>query len=178
MTEFAKTYASALYALAEEEKKEDALLEQAKQLGELLKAEPDYLRLIDLRSVPKQERLSLLDGAFAGRVDAYLLNFMKLLAERGAFCELPGCLTPYAALYDEAHGILPAKCVSAKPMTEAQTARLVEALEKRTGKQIRLSVSVDPSLGGGMRVEMAGQRLDNTLAARMDRLRRALVPKP
>ena len=175
MTEFAKAYGGALYALAQEEKQEDAMREQLAAVCSVLASAPDYARLIDSRNVPKAERVALLDEAFGEKVDVYLLNFMKILCERGAFGQLNGCREAFDAQYDEAHGILPATAVCAKPLSEDQQKRLTEALERRTGKTIRLTVRVDETLGGGMRVEMQGQRLDNTVATRMDRLKRALL---
>ena len=175
MTEFAKAYGGALYALAQEEKLEDEILAQLDGVCAVLRENPDYARLIDSRNVPKAERVSLLDDAFAGKLNSNLLNFMKILCERGAFSQIFACGEAYGAHYDEAHGIVAATAVCAKPLSEDQERRLVEALERRTGKTIRLSVKVDPSLGGGMRVEMKGQRLDNTVATRMDRLKRALL---
>lgn len=175
MTEFAKTYGGALYALAQEEGLEDALRGQLLEISAILRENPDYVRLLESRNVVKSERIGLLDAAFGGQVEPYLLNFMKILCERGAFGQFDACAQAYSAQYDETHGILPATAVCAKPLTEEQQARLAEALERRTGKTIRLSVKVDPSLGGGMRVEMQGQRLDNTVATRMERLKRALL---
>ena len=175
MTEFAKAYGGALYALAQEEKLEDAILEQLTAVCALLRENPDYVRLLESRNVPKSERVSLLDAAFGGQVDAYLLSFMKILCERGAFGQLDACAKGYAAEYDEAHGILPATAVTASPLGEEQKARLVKALERRTGKTIRLTTRVDETLIGGMRVEMQGMTLDNTVSSRMDRLRRALL---
>lgn len=175
MTEFAKTYAGALYALAQEEGLEDAILGQLNGIVEILRGNSDYIRLIDSRNVPKAERVALLDEAFGAKIQPYLLNFMKILCERGAFFQLEACAKAYGAQYDEAHGIVPATAVSARPLDDAQRARLIAALEGRTGKRIRLETRVDPSLIGGMRVQMQGQRFDNTVATRMDRLRRALL---
>ena len=175
MTEFAKAYGGALYALACEEKLEDAMLSQLDGVSAILRENPDYMRLLDSRNVPKTERVALLDASFGGQIDGYLLNFMKILCERGAFGQFTTCVEAFKAQYDETHGIVPATAICAKPLSEDQQKRLVQALERRTGKTIRLSVKVDPSLGGGMRVEMNGQRLDNTVATRMDRLKRALL---
>lgn len=174
MTELAKVYGDALYALAQEEGLEDALREELSAVCALLADDPAYVRLMNARSVPKAERLALLDEAFSGRVNGFLLNFMKLLCERGAFDQLSGCRDRFGAAYDEAHGILPATAVTASPMSEAQRERLIAALQKRTGKTIRLTERVDASLGGGVRLHMQGKTYDNTVASRMARLRRAL----
>ena len=177
MTELGRAYGSALYALAEDEKQEDAFLSQLGEVCKLLADNPDYVRLIKDKAIAKAERLTLLDGAFGGRIHPYLLNFMKLLCERGAFGEMPACRAEYVSCYNNKHGIIPVKVISAEPLSEAQTARLKEALERKTSKQVTLDIHVDVSLGGGLRVEMAGKCYDNTLESRMDHLRRALAAR-
>ncbi len=174
MTNLAKTYGGALYALAQEEKMEEQLLGQLKAVCALLDENPEYTQLIESRTLAKSERLGLLDEAFAKQVHVYLLSFMKILCERGAFGQLQGCLDAYVKAYNESHGIMPATVVTAEALTDNQRARLVAALEKKTGKTVVVDVKVDPSIGGGLRVEMEGMRYDNTVASKLENLRRAL----
>lgn len=174
MNDFAKVYGSALFELAQEEHIEAEILQELDVLCTAMKESPEYARLIDSRNVSKAERLSMLDVAFIGRVNAYLLNFMKILCERNAFGQLCACRDAYVRLYQQANGIVPAKAVSAVELSQEQTERLIEALQKKTGKKVQLTVKVDPSLHSGLRVEMEGYRYDNTVASRMDQLRRAL----
>ena len=175
MTELEKTYGDALYQLALEESLEQELLEQMNGVCALLRESPEYLRLIGSRALAKAERLALLDEAFGGKVHPYLLNFMKILCERGAFERIVGCRDAFVIAYNERHGIVPARVVSATPLSAQQEKRLIEALEKKTGKTILLEKRVDASLVGGMRVEMDGKRYDNTVASKMEHLRRALL---
>ena len=121
--------------------------------------------------------LALLDGAFSGQIHPYLLNFMKLLCERGAFGEMAACQAEYISCYNEKHGIVPAKVFSAEALSDEQLARLKAALERTSGKHVTLDVHVDAALVGGMRVEMAGKSYDNTLESRMDHLRRVLAAR-
>jgi len=177
VTELGRAYGGALYALAEDEQLENELLTHLDEVCKLLADNPNYVRLIKDKAIAKAERLTLLDGAFGGRIHPYLLNFMKLLCERGAFGEMPACRAEYVSCYNNKHGIIPVKVISAEPLSEAQTARLKEALERKTSKQVTLDIHVDVSLGGGLRVEMAGKCYDNTLESRMDHLRRALAAR-
>ena len=62
MTELGRAYGSALYALAEDEKQEDAFLSQLGEVCKLLADNPDYVRLIKDKAIAKTERLALLDG--------------------------------------------------------------------------------------------------------------------
>jgi len=175
VNDVAKAYGGALYALAQEEKLEQKLLSQLDAVCTIFSENPEYVRLMDNRTVAKAERLALLDEAFSGKVEPYLVNFMKILLERGAFSQFAMCRQAYVDCYNEEHNIAVATAVSAVEMTQEQKKRLVDALEQKTGKSVQLTCKVDSALRGGMRVQMGGYRFDNSVASRMDGLKRALM---
>ena len=175
MTELAKRYGGSLYELAAEENLTDELLQQLRTAVNSIEAEPQYLRLLSTPSVPKRERCALLDEAFRGQVHLYVLNFMKLLCEKGALRELPGCARAYRIRYNAAHGILEATATTAVAMTEQQAKSLHEKLEKLTGKTIDLKTKVDPAVLGGIRLDIEGTELDGTVQNRLASLRRDIA---
>ena len=130
-TDVAKVYGGALYDLAAEEGLEDELLTHQQTLTRVLAAEPQWLRLLAIPSIPKPERTALLDEALTG-VHPYLVNFSKILCERESIGELPACFKEYRRRYNKAHGILTAVATAAVPMTEEQKARLTEKLAAAT----------------------------------------------
>ena len=175
-TDVAKVYGGALYDLAAEEGLEDELLTQQQTLAQVLAAEPQWLRLLAIPSIPKPERTALLDEALAG-VHPYLVNFSKILCERESIGELPACFKEYRRRYNKAHGILTAVATAAVPMTEEQKARLTEKL-----RQLDPALSLhdletrpDQSCLGGVRLDLEGVRLDGTLKSRLDTLRQTLA---
>lgn len=175
MTKIGKVYGGALYELAAEEHLEDIILQQLVQINDLMKQNPDYVKLLDLPSVPKAQRCALLDEALRGSVELYLLNFLKILAEKGAIHTLPACQKEYQARYNTVHSIIEATAITAIALSEAQTAALKAKLEAMTGKIIHLTNKVKSDCLGGIRLEMAGTELDGTVQARLEHLRRVLA---
>lgn len=174
MSQIANTYAEALYGLAKEENLTDAILQQLQVLGEVLENEPDFLRLMTAANLSKEERCQILDDSFRGKVEPYVLNFMKILTEKGYMRHFADCVAAFRAAYNRDHGILPVKAVTAAPMTEDQIARLTEKLAKITGKTIDLQSSVDPSVLGGVRLDYDGKRVDGTVQSRLDTVSKLL----
>ena len=95
MTETARMYGGSLYDLAAEEGLDERILGELDGVTALLNGDAEYLHLLSIPSIPKKERCALLDEAFRGQVHLYVLNFMKLLCEKGALRELPGCARAY-----------------------------------------------------------------------------------
>ena len=102
MTETARMYGGSLYDLAAEEGLDERILGELDGVTALLNGDAEYLHLLSIPSIPKKERCALLDEAFRGQVHLYVLNFMKLLCEKGALRELPGCARAYRLRYNEA----------------------------------------------------------------------------
>ena len=91
MTQYARLYGGSLYDLAAEENLTDAIGEQMKEIRNLFRENPDYVKLLCEPSVPKTERTKLIEEAFGGQAERYLVNFMKLLCERNLLGEFAGC---------------------------------------------------------------------------------------
>ena len=175
MTETAKMYGGSLYDLAAEEGLEARILGELDEAVALLKANPDNLHLLSTPSIPKRERCGLLDEALRDQVHLYVLNFLKILCEKGTLRELSGCARAYRVRYNQAHGILEATATTAVAMTEQQAQRLHEKLEKITGKTIDLKTKFDPAVLGGIRLDIEGTELDGTVPNRLSALRRDIA---
>ena len=171
MTEIAKMYGGSLYDLAAEEGLDPRILGELDEAAAIFKDDPAYLHLLSIPSIPKKERCALLDEAFRGQIHPYLLNFLKILCEKGTLRELPGCARAYRVRYNAAHGILEATATSAVALTKEQAARLQEKLEAVTGKQIDLKTKVDPAVLGGIRLDIEGTELDGTVQNRLASLK-------
>ena len=104
-----------------------------------------------------------------------MLNFLKILCEKGTLRELGGCTRAYRIRYNEAHGILEATATSAIALTKEQTAALHQKLEAFTGKTIDLQTKVDPAVLGGIRLDIDGTELDGTVQNRLAALRRNIA---
>ena len=173
MTELAKRYGGSLYELAAEENLSARLLAELDTAVDSFQREPGYLRLLSAPNLPKSERRALLDEAFAG-AHPYTVNFLKILCDEGALRELPGCARAYRDLYNRDNGIVEVQAAVAAPLSAEATARLEKALRARTGKEVELTVRVEPGLLGGIRLNMDGVQLDGTVRRRLDALKAEL----
>ncbi len=174
MSQAATVYAQALYDLAKEENIEKTVLQQLEVISQAAAQEPRFLQLLAAPNLPKQERCAILDASFRGQAEPYLLNFLKILTEKGYIRHLPDYCRAYREIYNADHGILPVRAVTAVPMTAAQTARLTEKLQSITGKTVALENRIDPEVLGGVRLDYDGKRVDGTVQNRLDTISRLL----
>ena len=117
MTDAANQYGTALYELCKEEGLQKEILSQLDVLSKATAEDPEFLTLLSTPSVPKEERCQILDTVFKGKVHPYLLNFLKILTEKGYMKQFPGCCRVFRKLYNVDEGLLPVSCVTAAPLS-------------------------------------------------------------
>ena len=171
MTEIGSVYGDALYELAKEEGLTESVGAQLRLLQDSFRQEPEFIRLLSAPNLTKAERCQILDDCFRGKVEAYLLNFLKILTEKGYMRYFSDCTDAYTERYNLDNGILSVTAITAVSLNEDQTARLTEKLSRITGKKIALLNRVDPRVLGGIRLDYDGRRLDDTVSHRLDSIR-------
>ena len=174
MTQTVNSYAQALYGLAKDEGLSATILNELEVLKDIFEANPQYSKLLSAPDIPKQERCGLLDQAFRGKAHPYVLNFLKILTEKGYIRLFPDCCKAFCDFYNEDNGILVVQAVSAAPLTKVQRQKLTAKLESTTGKKVSLRCSVDPSALGGLRLSYDGVLVDGTVQNRLDAIGKLL----
>lgn len=174
MTGNANVYAQALYDLCREENLCGKVLEEMNALKDVFHQNPEYVRLLAAPGIGKDERCSMLDEAFKGKVEPYVLNFLKLLTRRGHARQIAACCGAYRELYNEEHGILPVTVRTAVTLSDEQRAKLRNKLAAITGKQVELLCVVDEKVLGGVQLDYDGKRVDDTVRNRLDAVRALL----
>ena len=168
MTEFASAYGSALYDIAAETNTLDEILEQTKVIVSVFKENPDFVKILDAPMISKKEKLNVVDETFKGKVNVYLLNFMKILVERGGFIEFENCAAVYEKQYNKNKNIEKVVAVTAIPLSESLSEKLTKKLEAVTGKTIVLENQVDPGCMGGVVLRLENSQIDGSVKTRLE----------
>jgi ATP synthase F1 delta subunit len=133
---------------------------------------PDYITLLSEPSIPKKERLGLVDESLGGALSPYHLNFIKILIEKGLLREYSSCYKRFRKAYNDDHGIADALVTTAVSLSDSQLKALKEKLEKVSGKKVLLEQKVDAGILGGVRVDLEGQLFDGSVKGRLSELRK------
>ena len=171
MTETARVYGGSLYELAAEEHLDEEILSEMKEIRALFRENPEYPRLLEEPSIPRKERLGLIDAAFGSQAEPYLVNFIKLLCEKNL---LRGCFEAFQCRYYAAHNIAKAVVTSAASLSKEQEELLKKKLEAMSGKTVVMEQKTDPSVLAGVRVELDGKLLDGTVKGRLSEISRRI----
>lgn len=167
----AKNYCDAIFAVAQEDNTLDLYKEQLLLVDDTLK--DDQFRFV--MSHPKishDEKKQVLENVYGTVLDHTLLNFLKLLVDKGRFIRMHEIVKEFIKQYNEVNQIQVVYVSSAKALREEETQRLKEALEKKLNKHIDMRQRIDEDLMAGIRVKINDQVIDNSAKSRLQRLRK------
>lgn len=167
MTELSKEYAAALFALALEGKAEDAIMQSLDRVKAAFDETPEYVELLASPGIASGERLAAIEGAFGGLLHEHVVSFIGLLCEKGRIRLFADCVEAYRQLLHMKQSVSTAHVRSAVRLTEAERGALTRKLEQISGNTVTLICSEDPSLIGGVIVEMNGTVMDGSLRHRL-----------
>ena len=169
----AKEFARAIFDLCAESGSADAVFADLALINDALVKHPEYKNLLDTPAVSKEEKLSLIDGAF-GSLSEYAVNLLKVLCERHRVCDFCKILKEAEKLRDEFMGIERVEAITAISMTDTQISALRAKLEAITNKTVIITNKVDSALLGGVILRYSGVQLDGSVKTRLEDLRKSL----
>ena len=172
----AARYAKALFGLATEAEQISEIGEDLDRLVALVDENPALGDVLLRPLYPAEERRAVLRSV-AQQLELRPLfsNFVEFLIEQRRSQELGAIRDEFERLAEEAAGRIRGEVISASPLAEEQVQSLGRALSARTGREVELDVSVDPSLLGGVVARVGDLVFDGSLRSRLDGLRVDLI---
>ena len=168
----ARPYADALFKSAQ------ADLDAAAAWLEPLAAIAGNAQLQAFAANPKvtdQQVFDLIAGVAKTALPDNAKNFLRTVIENGRLEALPEIAAQFRALKNARSGSSDAVVHSAFPVDGAALADLSAVLEKRFGRKLNVSVVLDASLIGGIRVVVGDEVLDTSVKARLEQMKTALT---
>ena len=170
----ARPYARAAFEFAHEHGRlpQWSLLLQA---GAAVAADERVARLLGSPHVTVEEMTSLFVDAAGGAADEHGRNFIAAVAHNGRLGLLPEIASQYETLRAEVENVVDVELTAAMPVEPAQQERLVAALRRRLGRDVRINTRIDTSLIGGAVVRAGDLVIDGSLKGRLERLSSAMT---
>ena len=161
----AQRYAASLFEVGVEQNCLDSFLEEMTALNEVFTQNEELVKLLHTPTVSKEEKLEL------GKVSQYVLNFLKIMTEKGRMDQIFGVYNQFKLLYNKEKNIQEITAVTAIPLQGPLFDKLKEKLEQVTGKQVILTNQVDPSILGGVIIRMQDDQVDASVKTRLEDLK-------
>jgi F-type H+-transporting ATPase subunit delta len=170
----ARRYAEAAFQVAQ---RDDTVAAWRRELdaAAAIGSDPRVSRTLANPATPIDQRWALAERLFGKTVQRPVLNLIGLMLRRGRIEELTRIAAEFRRLDNARQGITPATATSAAALTPDEIRAVTSRLEQLTGGSVELEVKVDPSLLGGLIVQVGDRLIDGSVRGRLERLRNQLV---
>lgn len=153
----------------------DELEDELFRFGRIVAAEPALRNALVDPALPDERKQGLLDSLLGERATPATLRLVRQLAIHPRGRSFDNGLEDYARLVAARRERLLAHVRVAVALSEEQRERLAVALAETYGHEVQLNVEVDPTLVGGLRVQVGDEIIDGTVSRRLDEARRRLT---
>ena len=166
-----------------------ALFDVTLREGDLAQVDRDLDAMVDLTTreaaalqpafrhgVPGQARRAVIEqSAGALGLSQTATKLIAMLAEGGRFELLPHVAEAFRERLLAHQNIVRASVTSAAPLSAEHTQALEQSLGRATGKNVQLSVAVDPALIGGVVARIGSTVYDGSVTRQLQRMRERLA---
>jgi len=172
--EAARVYAEALFDVAKQKGKLDAIGADLAQLADAVEADRDLQVFLFSPHFTSAEKVAGLKRALSG-ADSELINFLELLVEKGRMTELFRIRRELEALWKVENKRIDVTVTSAVELDPAVVAKVGEEIERQTGQKVELASRVDDEILGGIVLQVGNMVLDASIRSRLEKLRKSVA---
>ncbi|MCS6874725.1 MAG: ATP synthase F1 subunit delta [Pyrinomonadaceae bacterium] len=172
----ARRYAIALAEVAEKRNQTEEIRKELEQM-ELLLAENKKLAQVFSNPVFNHESKEKILETLIQKTKplSTTANFLRVLLRNSRFAYLPLIRKSFEEVIAEKRNEVCAKIVSARDLSEKEQEELIQNLEKRTGKRIKLEITINPEVIGGIVATVGSTVFDGSIKNRLEILRDRLM---
>jgi ATP synthase F1 delta subunit len=174
MQEAARVYAEALFDVARERGKLDALREELAQFVDALDSNRDLQVFFFSPYFSSAEKTDGLKRALDG-ADPEFTNFIELLIEKQRMPEIFRIRRQFEQLWKQENRRIDVTVTSAVELDAAVVSKIGEEIERQTGQEVELASKVDEEILGGIVLQVGNMVLDASIRSRLEKLRKSVA---
>jgi len=170
-----KVYGDALYEAAREAGRMDDMYEEVQALMKVFAENPDLQKMLDNPKVIREEKESVIETVFRGRISDEIVELMKLMIVKGRYSSIESVFEYFIGLVKEEKKIGIASVTTAIELTDVQKEAIVKRLLETTRyESFEMNYGVDSSLIGGMVIRIGDRVLDSSIRTKLYELSKGL----
>ncbi|MBB4823191.1 F-type H+-transporting ATPase subunit delta [Sporosarcina luteola] len=171
----AKRYATALFELAQKHGQTLSIQEEVTEVNKAFRDNKGLGELLTSPDLSEAAKKEMLSGILKG-VNPIILNTLFVLLDAKRMDEVLNVFEAFQELANNAAGIADAKVYSTRPLTDLERNSISTTFAHKVGKQaLRIENIIDPSLIGGIRLQIGNQIYDSSIGAKLEKLQRKLI---
>mmetsp|Transcript_4162 Transcript_4162/g.2514 ORF Transcript_4162/g.2514 Transcript_4162/m.2514 type:complete len:207 (-) Transcript_4162:118-738(-) len=170
-------YANATYVAASKASVLDTVEAELNGIKLTASNSPAFQSFLENPLISRDQKEKTVAELMKGKVSDVTLNLMLTLAGNARLVDAPKIADTYSQLMKAKRGEVEATIISADELTKTQLDTVAAAMKSQVGKgkKVILSTEVDPSILGGLQVQIGDQFLDLSVGSKIDSISRTVA---
>jgi len=171
----AKRYAKAFFDQSLSQKKEEDAFKDILRIRKLVHTSEDLQSFLNNPIIPTEKKQKIINDIFKGKVTAHVLTFILFLETKNRLDQLGHICQAFESLYYESKNIVKVKITSTIPLTAQQLSAAKQHLKLKLRKDIETELAVDPSLIGGIKIQINDTIQDFSLLNQLEAFKQQVI---
>ena len=168
-------YATALFELGLETNALDQLQSDLNTFNALVASSPELTRLVRSPMFSAEEQARALDAVLdKASISGVAKNFLRVVTANRRLFAVDQIIRGFNARVAAHKGEVTAQVTVAEALNDARMNEIRDALRQVTGKDVRVDVTVDPSIIGGLKVKVGSRMVDASLRTKLNSIKFAM----
>ena len=163
-------YGLALYSLALEEKKVEALQKEVKEIKSIFKENTDFIMILGSSFLSLKERQEILEKTLV-KVDERIISLIEVVMENNRTSVLMDIFDSFNSYCNEYLGVSEGKIISAFKLEQTVIKQIEEKISKIEKQKVELKNEIDPSLIGGVKVVIHDHIYDGSIKHQIETMK-------
>ncbi len=131
-------------------------------------------KLLAMSQVQSKDKAAVIEKV-AGKLSREVVRLVNILCERGKADLLPEISELFESMTRQAASEIEADVVAAVKLNAASKDKIARVLGKVVGRKVKLNVSQDADILGGLVVQIGDRQMDYSLRTRLQDLKRVMM---
>ncbi|MCH4166690.1 MAG: ATP synthase F1 subunit delta [Megasphaera sp.] len=168
-------YSQAMFDIASEQNKLEEFGNELKAVRDILQGNPDSWKFLNHPLIPPKAKKEILKEIFSDSVSPLVLRFLYVMVDRRREAAMVCAIDGFIDLARKAQHIAVAKIRVVKPLSAQEEKKLLASLEQMTGQKIDPLYYTDPTIIGGVVVQIGDRLIDGSLLRQLRDMKHALL---
>jgi len=171
-----RMFAENLAYISIEENAVEEYREQLHLINNILAEQKQFMSFLFDQKISPADKKKVIRNVFSGRIKTSLLSFLMMLVDKNKMIDFNKLVDAFDDVADKLSNTLHIIVTSATPLDKSQVDRLGEKYRQiYNSAAVRVSVRVDKSLIGGLKVKIGNKIIDDSIKTKLENLKEALV---
>lgn len=172
-----EVYAKALLGVGEKSGSTEALISELQEINRAVASLPKLSESLITPRLSTDEKTALVEKAFTGKISPAMMNFLKVVVQKGRFDCLPAVAISAKQMHDQMSGKIQATLVTAEEIDQQTRDHIGSKLSEKLGKQVELETVIDPAIIGGVVVRVGDTVYDSSVAGQLKQVQTKAMKK-